>query len=55
MMVMYGGLAGSFWWVMLTFTVFQFIVIQLSSDGVKKAVRLSFLKMDNNSYQFYYL
>ena len=39
MMVMYGGLAGSFWWVMLTFTVFQFIVIQLSSVGVKKAVR----------------
>ncbi|ELR23372.1 Gprotein-coupled receptor [Acanthamoeba castellanii str. Neff] len=41
MMVMYGGLAGSFWWVMLTFTVFQFIVIQLSSDGVKKALHIA--------------
>jgi hypothetical protein len=43
MMVMYGGLAGSFWWVMLTFTVFQFIVIKFSSVGAKKFVRTACL------------
>jgi hypothetical protein len=36
---MFGGLAGSFWWVMLAYTVFQFLVFELASDRARRAVR----------------
>jgi hypothetical protein len=38
MMVMFGALAGSFWWVMLTYTIFQFLVFEISSDRARRMV-----------------
>ncbi len=38
-LMMFGGLAGSFWWVMLAYTVFQFLVFELASDRARRAVR----------------
>jgi len=40
MMVMYGGLAGSYWWVMLTYTVFQFVVVQISSQRARRTLHI---------------
>ncbi|ELR23361.1 uncharacterized protein ACA1_069450 [Acanthamoeba castellanii str. Neff] len=37
MLIMFGGLAGSFWWVMLAYTVFQFLVFELASDRARRA------------------
>ena len=39
MLIMYGGLAGSCWWLMLTVTGFQFIVLKVGSSRVKMLVR----------------
>jgi hypothetical protein len=39
MLIMYGGLAGSCWWLMLTVTGFQFIVLKVGSSRVKLLVR----------------
>jgi hypothetical protein len=35
---MFGALAGSFWWVMLTYTIFQFLVFEISSDRARRMV-----------------
>lgn len=37
---MFGGLAGSFWWVMLAYTVFQFLVFELASDRARRALHI---------------
>jgi hypothetical protein len=38
MFIMFGALAASYWWVMLTYTVFQFIVVELASKSARNRV-----------------
>lgn len=40
-LVLFGGLAGSSWWLMLTITAFQFIVLRIRADWFRRVVRIS--------------
>ncbi|ELR20679.1 Frizzled/Smoothened family membrane region protein [Acanthamoeba castellanii str. Neff] len=40
MLIMYGGLAGSCWWLMLTVTGFQFIVLKVGSSRIKMLLNI---------------
>jgi hypothetical protein len=40
MLVMFGGLSGSFWWVMLCYTLFHFVVIEIASPKARTRVPL---------------